>query len=84
MLASSRATSTETTSSPARRRHAPHAGGVAAHGPHVVLGEADGHALRRDHEDVVVAAGLDDPDQLVAVAQVDGDEALPAGLVVLA
>ena len=25
--------------------HAPHAGGVAAHGPHVVLAEADRHPL---------------------------------------
>ena len=54
--------------------HAPHAGGGAAHRPHVVLGEADGHALPRHHEDVVAPVGGDDPHQLVAVAQVDGDE----------
>ena len=63
---------------------AAHAGGVAAHGPHVLLVEADGHAVARHLEEVVVARRGHDPDQLVAVAQVDGDEALAARLVVLA
>ena len=40
--------------------------------------------LRRHHEEVVVARRRHDPDQLVAVAQVDGDEALAPRLVVLA
>ncbi len=54
--------------------HAPHAGGGPAHRAHVVLGEADGHAVRRHHDDVVLAVGLDHLHQLVAVLQVDGDQ----------
>ena len=54
----------------------------ATHRAHVVLVEADRHALAADHEDVVAAAGLDDLDQLVAVVQVDGDEAVAAARVV--
>ena len=40
--------------------------------------------LLRHHEDVVVAVGLDHPHQLVAVVEVDGDEAGPQRRVVLA
>ena len=40
--------------------------------------------LRVTIEDVVVARRGHDADQLVALAQVDGDEPLAAGLVVLA
>ena len=79
---SSRATSTDTTSSSARSFMPAHAGRRAAHRPHVVLVEADRHALAADHEDVVAAAGLDDPHQLVAVAQVDGDQAVAPARVV--
>ena len=64
--------------------HTPYAGGVPTHGPDVLLAEADRHARRRDDEHVVVAVGLDHPDQFVAVAEVDGDEALATRLVVLA
>src|SRR5690606_756893 len=45
--------------------HAAHAGGAAAHRAHVVLAEADRHAVAADHEDVVAAAGLDHLHQLV-------------------
>ena len=40
--------------------------------------EPDRLALARDHQDVVVAVGVDDADQLVALAQVDRDD--PVGL----
>ena len=59
-----------------------HAGGRAAHRADLVLVEADRHAPAGDHEDVVAAAGLDDPHELVAVAQVDGDQAVAATRVV--
>ena len=55
--------------------HAAHAGGGPAHRAHVVLGEADGLAELRQHEDVVAAVGGDHLHQLVAVAEVDGDDA---------
>ena len=45
--------------------------------------EADGHARAAHHEDVVGAVGDDDPHQLVAVAQVDGDEPVAPRRVVL-
>src|SRR5205823_8046705 len=64
--------------------HADHAGRRATHGPHGVLVEADGLAVAADHEDVVLATGLDDTYELVLVLEVDGDEPLTAGLVVLA
>src|SRR5581483_3738643 len=54
--------------------HAAHAGGGAAHRAHVVLAEADALAELRDHEDVVAPVRGDDLHELVAVAQVDGDE----------
>ena len=38
--------------------------------------------LATDHEDVVAAAGLDDPDELVAVAQVEGDQPVPPARVI--
>ena len=47
MATSSRATSQETTSSLGLHLHAPHAGRGPAHGPDLVLGEADGHARLR-------------------------------------
>src|SRR5205807_2132770 len=56
-------------------RHPAHAGGVPAHGPNFVLAESDRHAVPADHEDLVFATGPNDPDELVAVAQRDGDEA---------
>src|SRR4029079_13091306 len=63
--------------------HAAYARGGAAHGPNLVLAETDRQALAADHEDVVAAGGLDDPHQLVAVTQVEGDEARAATVVVL-
>src|SRR5262249_50198041 len=64
--------------------HPSHTGGVSPHGPNVVLAESNRHAISADHEDVVITRCLDDFHKLVAVAQVDSDEAFPAGLVVLA
>ena len=81
---SSAATSSDTTASPVAQPDAPHAGGIAAHGADVRLVEADRHAVARHLEEVVVARRGHHPDQLVAVAQVDGDEPLAARLVVLA
>src|SRR4029078_13414411 len=63
--------------------HAAYARGGAAHGPNLVLADTDRQALAADHEDVVAAGGLDDPHQLVAVTQVEGDEAIAATIVVL-
>src|SRR5436305_3209761 len=65
------------------KAHADDAGGRAAHRSHRLLGEADGLPHAADHEDVVFAAGLDDLDELVLVLEVDGDDAVAPGLVVL-
>src|SRR5437773_3148327 len=65
------------------KAHADDALGGAARRTHRVLREADRLAVARHHEDVVGAAGLDDAHQLVAVLEVDGDEALAPRLVVL-
>ena len=60
---------------------APHAGGVAAHAAHVVLLEADGHAVVADDEDGLLSVGLPDGDQLVALFQGDAaDAGLPGGV----
>src|SRR5205807_580727 len=45
--------------------HADDALGGAPGWTHLLLGEANGLAVAADHEDVVVAAGLDDADELV-------------------
>ena len=63
--------------------HAPHAGGRPPHVAHVVLAEADGLAQLGQHEDVVAPVGGDDLDQLVAVLEVDGDDARAQRRVVL-
>ena len=54
---------------------APDAHGVPAHGPHVVLVEADGHAVVGGDEDLLVAVGLPDGDELVPLLQGDGPDA---------
>ena len=82
--ASSRTTSRAIALSSPLQLDAAHAAGVAAHLADLVLVEADRHAPVGDDHQVVVAAGGDDPHDLVAVAQVDGDQALAPRLVVLA
>src|SRR4029077_6504977 len=64
--------------------HADHALGSPARRAHRLLAETNRLAMARDDEDVVGAAGLYHPHQLVAVFEVDGDEALAPALVVLA
>jgi hypothetical protein len=49
------------------RAHAAHAGGLAAHRPHLVLDEADRLAAGREQQDVARAVGDRDADQLVAL-----------------
>ena len=83
MLVSSRAGSIETTSSPARSCMPRTPAASRPIGRTSVSAKRMAMPMPGDHEDVVVAAGGDHADQLVAVAQVDGDEPLPAGLVVL-
>ena len=51
--------------------HAAHAGGVAAHRPHVLLVEADRLAAAGEQHDLALAVGERDADQAVVVAQVD-------------
>ncbi len=60
-----------------------HALRVAAHRPHLGLPEAGGLALAGGDDDVVLAVGQADPLELVAVEQVDGDQAVGADLRVL-
>jgi hypothetical protein len=78
MSSSSSAIPAEITSSPLRRPHALHAGGGAAHRPHVLLVEADRLALARDEDDVVVARRVEHVDERVLVAKLDRDD--PVGL----
>src|SRR5213596_215114 len=52
-----------------------HAGGRASHVPHVLLVEADAHAVVRGEHDVVPAVGHLHVDQLVALFDVDGANA---------
>src|SRR5579864_5842469 len=54
--------------------HAGDTGGVAAHRTHFSLMETDGLAELRDHEDVVVARGVTNADELVALSHLDGDD----------
>ena len=64
--------------------HAPHAGRVAAHRAHLLVLVVKRIVMPlRDTRDVVGAVRLDDPHQLVAVAQVERDEAVATRLVVL-
>src|SRR4029077_19952390 len=51
-----------------------HAGGRASHVPHVLLVEADAHAVVRGEHDVVPAVGYLHVDQLVALFDVDGPD----------
>ena len=76
--ASSEAMSTSITSSPPRSFMPGDARGGAAHRAHVALVEADRLAEPRDHQDVVVAVGEPDADQLVALAHLQRDD--PVGL----
>src|SRR5215211_5966898 len=56
--------------------HSLDAGGVAAHRAHLGLREAGGVAGLRHQQDVLVPLGEADPDELVAVADLDGDDAV--------
>ncbi len=53
------------------------AGGRAAHGTHVGYVKANRLSVTGDDDQVLVARGQFDADQFVAVAQVEGDNALP-------
>ena len=64
-----------TTVSSPTRRDALHAAGVAAHRPGVGLLEADGHAVGGGQHHFVARLGHDHVDQLVALAELDGDDA---------
>ena len=48
------------------------------------LGEADGLAVAGGEDDLLVAAGEEDADELVALVEVDGDDAAALGAAVLA
>ena len=58
--------------------HAGDARGGTAHGAHVALVESDGLAETGHHQDVVVAVGEANADQLVALAHLESDD--PVGL----
>src|SRR5690606_10326867 len=51
-----------------------HAVRGAAHGPDVLLREADRHTLVRRDQDVVVAGGQLHVDELIVLVEVDGDD----------
>src|SRR6056297_3878532 len=55
---------------------AAHTGRTAAHRSHVGLAEADGLAAAREQHDVAVAVGEGHVHQVVALAQIDGDDAV--------
>src|SRR5207302_2813056 len=57
------------------KRDALHAGGAAAHRTDSVLVEADGHAVMRADEDLVVSLRQPDGVEIVAFVDVDGDDA---------
>src|SRR5262249_48895728 len=65
------------------RPDAPAAGGAAAHRPHVVLGEADRHAVARAEHDRLAGAHQVDADQPVALLEIDRDDAAGARPAVL-
>src|SRR5699024_3114757 len=58
---------------------AAHAAGVPAHAAHVVLVEADGHAVVGGDEDGLIAVGLPHADELVPLLQGDAADARLAG-----
>ena len=62
---------------------AAHAGGVPTHGTHVRLVKEDGLAVGGHQDDLVTSAHAPHVDQLVARLEVDGNEAVAAGAVVL-
>src|ERR1039458_5375831 len=55
--------------------HAAHAGGVASHGADVVFVEANCLSVVRSEEDDLVAVGQRGRDQLIALFDIDGDDA---------
>src|SRR4051794_906541 len=57
------------------KRDAFHAGGAAAHGADAVFIEADGHAVVRADEDLIVPLRQADGVEIVAFVDVDGDDA---------
>ena len=58
--------------------YAAHADGGSAHWARILLVEADGHTVVRCDEDVLVAAGLDDGDKLVALVKIQRSYAVCA------
>ena len=63
--------------------HAAHAAGDAPHGADILLVEADGLAVLGGQEDILAAVGQGHGDQLVAIVQLDGDDAAAADVGVL-
>ncbi len=63
-----------------RQGDGPHPGRVAAHGPQLFLGEADGLPLGRDHDDILAPRRRAGPDQCVPLLQDDGQDAVRARL----
>ena len=59
--------------------HAAHASGHTSHLAYLVFGESDGATVAVGHEYVAVAVGHLDAEQLVALADDDGVDALGAG-----
>ena len=55
--------------------HAAHAPGLPADGPHIILVKAHRLAAIREQHHVVFAVGQRGADQVVAVVQIDGDDA---------
>src|SRR5215470_2164277 len=60
------------------QRDAAHAAGLAPHVTHLLLVEADGHALVRGQEDLLRAVGQLHGHQLVALVDAHGDDAVRA------